>query len=120
MTVASRFYDLRQAYPALGSGVQEDELHAIAAAEGIVIERVRRLPSAGATLNAAGTAVILLRADLEPDQARSTLAHELAHVWLGHGAEPVAERSRISRKRREQELEADSLAHLILNAKLRR
>ena len=63
----------------------------------------------GATAH--GARRVLVRPDLAPAQAAKTLAHELAHVLLGHGAAgaPVVGRERA-------EVEAESVAFVVCAA----
>jgi Zn-dependent peptidase ImmA (M78 family) len=55
------------------------------------------------------TKVVIVRADLPPDQGCKTAAHELAHIHLGH----VDDLAEYRQHRRRIEVEAESVAFLI-------
>jgi IrrE N-terminal-like domain len=53
---------------------------------------------------------VVVRADVDQAQATKTLAHELAHIRLGHSGCLGESRSRI-------EVEAESVAYLVMQAR---
>ena len=88
-------------------------LRAAAARYRILIVFVRRLPADGATLSALGTTCIMFRSSLSGRRRVEVLAHELAHAWLGHGADVVTPRGALRRRRDAEEREAEAFAAAI-------
>jgi hypothetical protein len=56
------------------------------------------------------TATVRVNEDLSPAEACSTLAHELAHIELGHGSQDCTD------PRSRREVEAESVAYVIAMA----
>jgi Zn-dependent peptidase ImmA (M78 family) len=93
-------------------------LRAVAAREGISVVFVRRLPAEGATLSALGTSCIMLRSSLRGRRRVEVLAHELAHTWLGHGADVVTPRGALRRRRAAEERQAERFAAVLLESQV--
>jgi antirestriction protein ArdC len=75
----------------------------------VLLRETPEHPEALGSMNRAA-ATVRVRVDLSPAEACTTLAHELAHIELGHGTEDCTDR------RSRREVEAESVAYVVTMA----
>lgn len=105
---------VRDRHPGLCRYATWSTLRTAADHDHISVSFALTLPAAGVTLSAFGTACIVLRSRLRGRHRLEVFAHELAHAWLGHGADTHAPGLPLRRRRAADEREAGRFAAALL------